>query len=444
MPRRLQLAVFLIVYCCVLSLLPNRSFWLDEVIHLIGARDRTVDQIPAYAAQSAGGVPLGFLYTRTSIRTLGYSQFSARLPSILFSAGACAAVFVLALRLGLRYPMLAVLVFVGLPLQFRYALEVRPYSAVLCIAGWSTIAFLRMVDRPQIPRALLYSALLLVGLYTQPYSFLVALAHFGWLALNWRKTGSRVLIVTGSSVGLSALLFLPWMQFATSQWRAEIASYAAQGGFGPKEVQLIVKELVGFGYLGTLLIAVPAFLGWRALDPERRSLWALLIAIPILGAIAGNLAFGYFFASRQFIWVLVPLSILAARGFENAHWVAARCWAVALVAASLYADVQAFRRPREDWEAAASAITAKLAESRGCLMLAPPRSLDMYLFFEPALKESLCGTALDPARPVVLAYSPYESAASYRSATERLQSESWKAIGEQVFHGPKIIFFRRE
>jgi len=428
------------VYCCGLALLPGRSFWLDEVIHLVGSRDRTFEQIPAYAAQNAGGVPLGYVYTRASIATLGYSVFSARLPSILFSAGACAAVFVLASRLGLRFPLLAVLLFSLLPLQMRYALEVRPYSAVLCLAGWSTVAFLWLLERASFARTVLYFGLILIGLYTQPYTFFVPLAHLAWLAIERKRFTPQTLILAGSAVVLSAILFLPWLQFAASQWRAEIATYSARGGFGIKEAQLIVKEMFGLGYVGTLLILIPAWFGWRTLAPERRSFWILLFAVPIAGAIAGNLAFGYFFASRQFIVVLLPLAVLASLGFEHfPRRAAASIWAIALLAASMYEDVHAFRRPREDWQTTTAALEKIASEKHACVLPIPARSLFIYRYYRPDFPKLICPT--DAAGSIVLALSPYESAVEYEAAKERLRSGGWRTESEQSFQGPKVILF---
>jgi hypothetical protein len=308
------------------------------------------------------------------------------------------------------------------------------------------VAFLWLIARPGLGRALLYGTLALVGLYTQPYSFLVPLAHLAWLVLFARERGSRALLFAGSANVLSGLLFLPWMQFATSHWRAEIASYSAQGGFGMKEVQLIVKELVGLGYLGTVLILVPAFLGWRALDREKRGLWALMVAIPILGAICGNLAFGYFFASRQFIAVLVPLTLLSALGLERARWrLPAWGWAAVLVAAALYGDVRWLRRPKEDWKMAAERL-ADLTRNgfSSCFIPTPERSLEIYLYFQPELKDSVCEAPLEGMRTVFVAYSPYESADSYRSTRTRLAAKGWLMSSESTFDGPKLLLFKRE
>lgn len=78
-------------YALVLTALAARtSLWVDEVLQLLGTRDEpTVVGLLKWVMVNPGGVPLGYLTQKAVIDVLGYSVFTARLPSILCAALAC-------------------------------------------------------------------------------------------------------------------------------------------------------------------------------------------------------------------------------------------------------------------------------------------------------------------------------------------------------------------
>jgi hypothetical protein len=77
------------------------------------------------------------------------------------------------------------------------------------------------------------------------------------------------------------------------------------------------------------------------------------ILFPAALVIAGDLAFGYFPAIRQLIFVLTPLVLLFIAGAEVLG-PKGGLLAGAFLATCLYADVNWFLKPREDWQAAAA------------------------------------------------------------------------------------------
>jgi hypothetical protein len=146
--------VFLLLYATgLLWLLPRLSLWLDEILDLKAVRDLDFGGLMAYIAANGGGVPLGYLAQVCTVRSLGYSTFSGRLPSALFSLVACAGIFVMGRQLKLARPILATVIFCLCPLQLRYALEARPYSQALALSVWATVAFISLVEEPRFARA---------------------------------------------------------------------------------------------------------------------------------------------------------------------------------------------------------------------------------------------------------------------------------------------------
>ena len=157
---RTGLFLFLAVYACVLvALLPVLSLWLDEIMDLMVVRSAGMRELLAGVAVNSGNAPLNYIIQFWTVHVLGYSAFAGRLPEAIFSLASCAGIYVLARRLRLRWPLLAVAVFALFPLQFRYALEARPYSLALALSIWSTVAFFRLLDQPRsLPRATLYTS----------------------------------------------------------------------------------------------------------------------------------------------------------------------------------------------------------------------------------------------------------------------------------------------
>ncbi len=433
------LAAFLTVYTVVLlGLLTRLSLWLDEIIDLRQIRDSNPARLIAQVPLNAGGVPLSYLVRAASIHLLGYSVFSARLPSLVFSVLAALGIYVLARQVRLRYPLLPVVIFCLFPIQIRYALESRPYSQALAIAAWTTVAFLYMQNRPTFSRASLYTLLVLAGLYMQPYTIFVPLAH-----LLWSLRNKRVAIFTLISIALASLAFLPWQLWVVHLWRSSAASqqhYVVE----PRSSLMIAKELVGAGYLGTLVTVLFALLALRPNGIRYRQLWVLFAACSLFLPVLADVLFNYFLATRQLITVLIPLALLSAAGLEqlwlrNARFAATVCTAFALIL--LAGTIQFFRRPRENWQTASAQL--KLVANRGgCLVFAPASSETLYTFFVPDLSGHSCpADSLAGHAPVALAKSPYGSSADYAQDLQQLAVAGYRQIRELNGQEPKVYLF---
>src|SRR6202040_2672130 len=145
------------------------------------------------------------------IRLFGYSAFVVRLPSVLFTILTCTGVYILARQTSLRMPLLAAILYAISPLTLRYALEARPYAQAACWSVFSTVLFLSLIRQPTLGKAAGYAALVAAGLFTQPYSLFVPVAHLVWLLFTRSvKEKSRVALLAGTAVALAAVAFLPW------------------------------------------------------------------------------------------------------------------------------------------------------------------------------------------------------------------------------------------
>jgi hypothetical protein len=443
----------LAAYGAVLLALSGRlALWVDEILQLLGTRDApSVRALCEWVAVSPGGAPLGYLVQRVSLAALGFSATAARLPSCLSSVLAGFLLFAFGRRIGFAAARstLSLILFATLPLQFRYALEARPYSQGLLLSIATAFVFLRLVAEPGWRTALLYAAVLAAAVYTQPFTFFTALANLVWAA--WRLTGHerrRVLGVGAVAVALAFAAFLPWYFFARSEWAWRIAgghwSLTWKGVAG-----MLAKDVTGTYALTLLLIAGIAlsFTKGSRLDSRTRSFLLAMALIPIPCAIATDAAFHYMLAARQLLFILPPMVLLAADGVANLR-VARRagCWffAAAIVSLAVVQDVRVYRAPRANWEAAAKRIRA--ASSAGaCVLTIPVGWATYYEFFAPELRSRKCPNNIDSTLAVVLVATPYVPEAA-RSGSER-QLEAKGLIpdgsGEWVGGSAIRVFIRR-
>jgi mannosyltransferase len=424
---RAGLFLFLAVYACALAaLLPVLSLWLDEIYDLMVARMDHLADVLAYVPHVSGNVPLNYVVQFGSVHLLGFSAFTGRLPSAISSVMACAGIFVLARKLGFRWPVLAAAIFALFPLQLRYALEARPYELALCLSIWATVAFLRVVEQPgSVARAALYALGIAAGLFAFPYTVFVPLAHLAWASLvSYRTTRWQPLLAAALALGIAGLVFAPWYLHSAASWRTAVAIGQLKGTITLRALPMILRELVAAGYIGSLLV-----LAGFAYSLTRRQdwpLWLLYLMVPIVCAVAADAWFGYFLAIRQMIFILAPLALLFTAGVEALPRRPAAILTGALLIALIAGNISFFRRPREDWRTAAVVL-----ESEPCIVYSPPDSRLLYAFFVPDLANRECASGQAPR--VALAISPY---APKNSITERQRQLTESGYTERADFNP--------
>jgi len=432
---RWVLYLFLGLYAAILILLiPVKPLWVDEIIDLNGVRNADLHGVLAFVPGNAGGVPLGYLVDFWMIRLFGYSEFIVRLPSVLFTVLTCLAVYILAWQANLRAPLLAAILYAVSPLTLRYALEARPYAQAACWSAFSTVVFLSLVRKPILGKAARYAALVALGLFTQPYSIFISVAHLIWVVLV--KRNMRAAWLAGSAVALASLTFLPWYLKAHAIWQGAVSSGVRFFVTG-KDLLVIPHELMGTGYGGAALtaIAIVVALAWSSWYREEKIFWVHYALIPLLLVPAADAYFGYFLAARQMIFALVPISILVLASADVRRW--SIVLSVALCAAMVYEDVVWMRRPGEGWQVAASQL--KTAE---CSIFVPTGARTMYMFFEPQL-HACDENSLTTVGTVALALSPDQYEDVYVAARQKLLQAGFRKVDDVRTANPRIELYGR-
>ena len=434
---RAGLFLFLGFYACALAtLLPVLSLWLDEIYDLIVARMDHLSDVLAYVPHVSGNVPLNYVVQFGSVHLLGFSAFTGRLPSAISSVIACAGVFVLARRMGLRWPLLATTIFALFPLQLRYALEARPYQLALCLSIWATVAFLRLLEQPEsMLRAVLYGLCIAAGLFTFPYMLFVPLAHLAWAGLvSFRTQRRQPLLVVALALGIAGLIFAPWYLHSAALWRTAVAIGQLKGTIGLRAFPMILRELVAAGYVGSLLALTGFAYGLK--KRQDWPLWLLYLMAPIVCAVAADVWFGYFLAIRQMIFVLTPLALLFTAGVEALPRRPAAILTAGLLIALVVGNISFFRRPREDWRTAAVILAGET-----CVVYSPPDSRNLYAFFEPDLQNRECAPGQQPR--VALAISPYQPKDSVTERQRQLTNSGYAERADFNPATPRIEIYTR-
>lgn len=410
---------FLLLYALVLMLAaPRISWWLDEVLTLSGAKEPSFAAMMVNLEKQQGAVPFAFLIPRWAGQLFGFTLLAARLSSILATVVACPAVYVLARRANLAYPLIAVLVFALWPLEFRYALEVRPYAVAVCLCSWLMVVYL---DRWS---TWTYVAMSVVLALTQPYALFLVVGHAAWSLIFDRSRLSVPVI----SLVVSAAVLTPWYLHFQEGWRA-MSVRQGISDWNPRAVLVFLREISGSGYFGTAVLAVGL-----AFARRMTARWWIPVAIAILLVPVANFAFDYFFAVRQLIFVVPLLAVLFAAGAE-ALGTSGKCLITAFLIASMIANVNWFLRPREDWAAASDAIAAEL--ERGACLRFVGDSEKLFVVFRPELHTQSC----DGASRVVIAGSTYEPAAEQAAAATTLQG--WTRVERHAFVAPYVEVYTK-
>ena len=414
-----------------------RPLWLDEVLQLIASTQPNIRGLIRWVTYNPGAAPAGYLVQRMFALPLGLAPLAARAAPAVFGVLAALALAGFARALKASPVTVALAVFLVAPLELRYAVEGRPYSQALFFGLAALWCLWRLAEAPSWKIAAAYAALVSAGLYTQLLSVSVQLGALAALTAAGQRKAKRL---GGIALAIACALFAPWYLYVRSAWHFGITASHFSFAMAPKTLAMLVREISGGGYVASLALIGAAALGWRRADRLAHRFLLGGIASGIVGAIAADAFFGYFFAGRQILFVLPALVLLATVGFRNP-----RCerWQAALLAifviASLIKDVRYFRSPGEDWPGAARAVLA--ATNHGaCAIVPSPEPKEMYKLFVPGLAGRFCD-ASDAARQAVIVQSRYTVASSLQEATRTLAARGFRPGGKTDICGVRLVQF---
>ncbi len=424
-----------------------RPLQLDEVLQLIGTRTPHLSSVFDWMRYSPGSVPAGYVVQWALVRTVGFSNVIARLPSLAAWVLTVVAFVRIGAQSGLRKTESAVALAAATPMVFRYAIEGRPYLPALCMTAFATLLLIEFVESPASAtrgRLSLYGLLLAAAPLVQGTAATAIAGHALFVIVDpsMRGAGARQLRIGGAIV-LSALPPILWSLHMRDAWASAIVHDHYTFAFSLRAALGFLKDITGGGLVGTALLALAAGYGYArsSLKLPAKRLLAITVITAIVGAFAADALAGYFTSPRQAIYCLSGLIVPAAAGWEQLRlrhrWPAVLA-AVLFIAVSLGKDVSVVRS-KEDWKSASRMV----AEAIGQGFCVKPASaltapLNLYWFFEPSIESHVCVGA---EKAVGLVYSSFTPRSDRDAAASELAAKGFVPQGAETSGGTTLERF---
>jgi mannosyltransferase len=317
------------------------ELWRDELASWIFAT-RSVSGLIATAHKSNAAQLPYYLLLHFWIAAFGDSADAMRLLSVLAMAGAAACVSLVGRRLaGARAGLLAGLVFALVPSVSRFAQEIRFYSLEVLVATLATLLLLRALDRPSLPRWVLYALCLAVLGCIDLVALSVVAGHAVAAAMRWwhdREKG-QFGFVPAAAAGLAACL--PLVVAGVTQAHAQV-KWIVRPGLDLGAFSSFGRNLFYSTSVAAALIVL-AVLAWAV--ARREAAFATTIAIAPVAAVwlVSQGPLSYFFP-RYLLLTVGAWAILAGIGLCQLD-VRVAAAAVVIIAILGAGDQQVIREP---------------------------------------------------------------------------------------------------
>ncbi len=320
--------------------------WLPEILQLMATTRTSFPIMLNWIKATPHAAPLGYFTQFPFVWILGHSAWAARLPSVAFALGSCYLLWRLATRIGIQQPILALLLFLLLPIQYRFAVEATVFEEALFFSILAALCFLTLVKSPTVLNAVRYALALTLCLYTEPLSFLPAAGYMLFvLAFIARKEMRLALWHILPATVLPVLLYAPYFawtrRFQFPTWLLPTDTYS----FLPSTWPMIFRDVTGGGDVGyaltAILLAAVGVATWRAFqlppaaDAKRVALFCLLggvVSTVIIVLVLDN-ASELPFTPSQFLWTAPGLIILLTAALD---WVASKSKYLAYALAAVF------------------------------------------------------------------------------------------------------------
>lgn len=297
------------------------SFWFDEAVTWLSTSN---GWLSVWLSAAAGEDCGGFIYTvfiKMWAAVFGYGEFSLRLPSVLFAAGAAAVL----LQIGRDMGNLRLGIFMGLavgmhPSVVCWSRQARAYSLEVFLTSlylWSLLAYARDGRRKQAWLLAVVGSLLSL---THVFGvFVVAGGTLFLLVLRFAKPadadGERVRRSLWPTVATVSLLSV-WVFFLQGRVRQNLESFWIGGSIADRYLD-VARNLVPFLMVGAPLVALGLILMTLRRDrvaDRRLQLAVVFISLCVwLGpAVASSLSKGdhHFILARYFMPGVVPVAVV--------------------------------------------------------------------------------------------------------------------------------------
>lgn len=308
----------------------NQSFWWDEAINVVYARDQgLIFYLTNYILGDFH--PHGWFFVLWIFTHIfGFSEIVARLPAVIFGTLTIYFTYLIGKEHAKKLGLIAALLMAVAPLHIYYSQEARPYAFgtfAVAVSSYFYLKFIKGSGKRFFLPLILSTALVL---YSDYPAYFIFLPQAFFLFINFREKLFFYLKI----LGVSSILFLPALPLLIKQLisginTAQIVSGWAEivGGRGIKDVMLLwVKMLIGRISIEDQLLYILVILlisliysfvlsRIRLKDLKSNFFFYWLITPPIFGIIISFFIpiFSYF----RFLYILPAFYLLIAQGIEK-------------------------------------------------------------------------------------------------------------------------------
>ena len=228
------ISILILSFCIRIYKIDQLSLWRDEAFSVLLAQESIVKIITTLSRDSTP--PLYELFLHVWIQLFGDSEFSVRLPSVLFSIGTLIFFYRLARNWFDRKNSLLILTLLSVHMvSIFFARESRMYSLLLFLVTAQLHYFQQNIKHSNIRHAVLFVLFSVLALYTHHLSALVIICESIYLFLLQRKNNIQSWKIP---IGSVCILAIPWlillynqMTFSHDVWLSFHPLYAMRDTF---------------------------------------------------------------------------------------------------------------------------------------------------------------------------------------------------------------------
>jgi type IV secretory pathway VirB2 component (pilin) len=442
-------AVITLLYAAALvALALHTPLRLDETLQFAAVKDHSIGELLVAVAASPGAAPLHYLMQAPFVAWISNVRLSARLLSILWAAASLPLFWQVCRKVRAPRAILVLCLFALLPSHLYFAMAGRPFEQALFFLLVALLFFFKVAEAPAMRVTVLYSAALLLTIYTEPFAMLPAV---GCLLFFLRgaadRANRRAFWHLLPATAIPAALYLPYAIWAVPQTYGTWLTSAPPAG---SPLEQMLQSLTGAGRvaegLSVLLIVAALAVAWRGIRQVEE-----LASFCCFGALVITLAVVLPLDTEQHspIWPghLVFLApVLALLGTFAAAQIRVSLLASAAVVLPLaIASVQDVRqmvleKPLFDPEAEAHAVRAELSPDACLVFVSEGVSRWLYLPFEPSLDDHECKDFF--SKKIVLAVHPFVRPEQFSDARSFFRGLNLQQASEDHAGGGRVIVLR--
>lgn len=317
----------------------GQSIWLDEGINAVYVNELNFKQLFFEYPIGDFHPPLFHLVLKTFITFFQLSEWSLRVPSVIFGVMTVITTYLIGKRLyDNKTGVISALLIATSPLAIYYSQEARMYSLAAFLASLSVYFFVSVLKNDKVYNWIGFILATALTLYTEYIPYLLIPTFLLFITLFKKRIAKSTLKSFLPSFLLVLILISPWLLVLPNQLKTGLLSASASpvwasvvGSAQLKELPLtLVKFIIGRisidNNLTYLLAVTPLTIFYLFLltisllrmNYQRLFLWFyLLIPATLAFIISINIpVYSYF----RLVFILPAFYILAASAITNVNW----------------------------------------------------------------------------------------------------------------------------